>query len=330
MKWKKEYLVLSVVIVGLSVYLLLHRADRTHYQLPVLPKVEKKTITRIEIVSPKQTMVLNRKGENWVLNEKEYPADTVRVDDMLDVLEDLTLTDLVSESENYGRYDLDADKRIQIRAWVGDSVKRDMAIGRAATSFRHTFVRMEGDPRVYHARENFRNRFEVNQDQLRDKSVFSFEKSDILEIHVVKDKQPVVDLVRQEVPVEAAGVDTSGDSKKQAAKPKEAKTVWQAAGGETMDVAKVERLLGALSMLKCNRYIDDKQKTDFIDPVYTVRVKGAQEHSLSVFAKGDGKEGQYPAISSQNDYPFLLSGTQAEAFMTIFDAAPPEKTEDRQ
>ncbi len=319
MKIKKEYLILTVIIVGLSVYLALHRSDQTHYQLPVLPPIDKKSVTKIEVVSSQKTIVLNRKTDKWTLDAKEYPADGSRVDDILDVLGNLSLTDLVSESENYGRYDLDKEKRIKVRAWVGGDLKRDIAIGRAATSFRHTFVQLEGEPRVYLARENFRNRFELTVDQLRDKSVLSFEKTDIQELHLVKNQQ-TIDLIRQQVPVEAVSDKNDKAPKKDEAKASETKSVWRDGGGQAVDTAKVERLLTSLSQLKCNRYIDDKQKADFADPIYTVRIKGNAVDSLSVFAKATDKAGNYPAISSQNDYPFLLDGSQVDTFMSILDA----------
>ena len=38
---------------------------------------------------------------------------------MLDVIEELTLTALVSESKNYVRYDLSHDEKITVKAWKG-------------------------------------------------------------------------------------------------------------------------------------------------------------------------------------------------------------------
>ena len=42
---------------------------------------------------------------------------------MLSVVEDLTLTELISESKNYQRYDLDATDGIDLKCWAKDELK---------------------------------------------------------------------------------------------------------------------------------------------------------------------------------------------------------------
>jgi hypothetical protein len=44
-------------------------------------------------------------------------------------------------------------------------------------------------------------------------------------------------------------------------------------------------------------------------------MKGAQEYSLSIFAKTAEKDTNYPAVSSGSSYAFLLSGSQVERIM---------------
>ena len=45
MKIKKEYIILALIIIALSVYLVMRRGDRTLYELPDLPQVSQKEIT---------------------------------------------------------------------------------------------------------------------------------------------------------------------------------------------------------------------------------------------------------------------------------------------
>jgi hypothetical protein len=49
MKVKKEYLILAVLIVTLSLYVYFRQQDRTHYELPVLVEVPASEIMKIEI-----------------------------------------------------------------------------------------------------------------------------------------------------------------------------------------------------------------------------------------------------------------------------------------
>ena len=50
-------------------------------------------------------------------------------------------------------------------------------------------------------------------------------------------------------------------------------------------------------------------------PLYTVQLKGAKDYHLSIFAKLKDDDPDFPAVSSENDYPFLLSKAIAEGIM---------------
>ncbi len=313
MKLKKEYLILAVIIVALTLYLVLHKTDRTHYQLPIVPEVAKKNITRLEIDTSDQPIVLAKKDNTWYIDPEKYTADSGKVKPMLDVIESLNVTALVSESKNYFRYDLSDDKKITVKAWEGNSLSREFDIGKPATTFRHTFVKLEGNPNVYHARGNFRNTFDQTVEKLRDKTVLSFEENEIREIHLEADKKTTI-ISQTERPVE-----DSGKKEPAAESPASQKTerLWQTPEGKTIDEPTLNRLLSTLSGLKCETYINDKKKKDFKDPNYGVTLKGAGEYSLSIFSPAEEEAKNYPAISSGNDYPFLLSASQVETIEKI-------------
>ena len=100
MKLKKEYFILTAILVALILYLTLHRSNRTHYQLPELAAVPDKQISKIEITKPGRSIVLNKKDDAWSIEPKGYPADLTKVNGMLSVIGKLKLTALVSESKN--------------------------------------------------------------------------------------------------------------------------------------------------------------------------------------------------------------------------------------
>ena len=169
MKLKKEYVILAVVIVGLSIYLLTRQTDRTLYRLPQLPPVSAKSITRIDINGPEGMISLNRADDSWTIGEQKYPADRAKVSRMLDAISDLSLTAMMSESKDYVRYDLTDKNKISVKAWAGTTPERELDIGKVGPSFRHTFVKLAGDANVYQARNNFRTTFEQGVEDLRDK-----------------------------------------------------------------------------------------------------------------------------------------------------------------
>jgi len=309
MKIKKEYFILAGVMVALILYLVLHRSDRTHYQLPNITGVSGKQISKLEIRKPDTTLVLKKKDNTWYIEPKGYPADSDKVKNMLDEIEKLTLTALVSESKNYVRYDLSNDKKITVKAWEGKTLSREFDIGKAANTYQHTFVKLATDFNVYHARGNFRRRFDQTVDDLRNKTVLSYTEKHIREITLTKDKKTTTLTQKQISEQEVKKMDKPDKTSEKS----EPKMVWLDAEGKKTDTAKVDRLLSLLNPLECETYIPDAKKDDFKSPTYAVVLKGDKEYSLSVFAQKDKDAKTYPAISSENDYPFLLSESQVES-----------------
>jgi len=323
MKLKKEYIILALVIIALSAYLVMRTSDRTQYQLPDIPPVDGKEISKLQLTKGKTVISLNKKDEKWYIAPQDYPADADRVKDMLEAVETLTLTVLVSESKNYTLYDLGEDKKINLKAWTAGPLVRDVDLGKTASSFRHTFVKRAGDDRVFHARGHFRNHFDYDVDGLRDKQVLTLSAADIQQIQITKAQQSLT-LNRTQAPVVVEDA--------QAEKPKEAaqeavKPSWQAADGRPVDEAVVKEIIDTVSDLRCEKFIDGSAKDDFTSPLFTLRLKGPQEHSLSIFAKSAEKDTDYPAVSSGSQYPFELAGSQVDRIMKDPIKPPPKAPE---
>ncbi|NIS75020.1 MAG: DUF4340 domain-containing protein, partial [Deltaproteobacteria bacterium] len=110
-------------------------------------------MSKIEISKPEGSIILSKRDNSWYIDPKGYSAESQKIKkDMLVTIEKLTLTALVSESKTYSRYHLGNDKKISVRAWAGNKLRREFEVGKAAPSLRHTFVKIAGDDRVYHAR----------------------------------------------------------------------------------------------------------------------------------------------------------------------------------
>lgn len=293
MKLKKEYAVLIILIIALTSYLALHNRDRTHYSLPDIPKVSEMNITKLEISKTGNNVILNQKDSSWYIDPKGYLVNKVKVENMLDVIKGLTLTDLVSESKNYIRYDLNDSKKITVTAWYGNSSGIEFEIGKPAATNQHTYIMIAGNPNVYHAKGNFRSKFDQTSESLRDMIVMSLEQNDIREILIKKHSKEMLISHKQELSTDV--------------KEKDINMIWYTEDMEEVNKDKLNRLISSLSLLRCEKYIDDAKKEDFNAPVIHLMLKGKKEYYLSVFAKKDKDAKNYPAISSENNYPFLLS-----------------------
>lgn len=305
MKVKKEYLVLLLVIVAMGLYLSLQSQESTQFVPPQLSSVDNLKVNRMMISKGETSIELTKKDENWFIGPKAYPADSIQVKNMLKAATDLAVTALVSESGNYERYDLTDEKKIHVQIFIDDKVQRRFDIGRVAPTYQHTFVRLDKDPKVYHARGSLENKFDQTIEGLRDKSVLTFDKERITHIEIQKGEL-AMSLNKQEQ-TESAKEDDPKET------PAQTTTVWQSAGGQKADQKAIERLLSTASALKCDTYIKDETTADLKDAQWTLTFKtGNEEYALSVFAKKDDEAQQIPAISSTNKYAFLLADSRVE------------------
>ena len=309
MKLKKEYFILTAILVALILYLALHRSNRTHYQLPELSEVTGKHISKLEITTSVNSIIFNQKDNTWYIEPKGYRADPTKVKKMLDVIEKLKLTALVSESKNYIRYDLNNDKNIDVKAWQGNTLLREFDIGKTAPTYKHTFVKLPDNPNVYHARGDFRRNFDRPVDDFRDKTILSYSQNTIQGIKLTHEGKTIY-ISRKEIPETLP--EKKDEPADKASKEAKTKTVWEDTDGHEVAPFKVNSLLSFLNSLECERYLDDSKKEDFKNPIYNVTLKGEKEYSLLVFAKKDKDAKNYSAISSENESPFSLSDTQVD------------------
>ncbi len=320
MKSKKEYIILGIIIAALAAYLAVHKTDRTHYELPVISKLTASDITSIKITKDIEIIELKQKDDNWLIYPEKYPADKDKIEPMVNVIKAITITALVSEAESYHRYELDTENRISIQAGSDGNTLRSFDIGKSAPSNRHTFIKLPNDKRVYHARDNFRSKFDLTKDDLRDKTVLSVEKSQVQLVDIKdKDGNPVLSMkqvaTKPEIGVEVTSEAEPAGEKEEKKKPREniaPELVWQDMDGNPVKESDINNFFNNVSKLKCQSYISDKTKADFIEPIYTLTMTGTKTYTLSIFEKINEDDEAYPAISSENDYPFMLPAYQMD------------------
>lgn len=352
MKLKKELLLIAIAIVLLIGYLSVRETDRNEYRLPSFDKIAASDITRIEIVRPEGTVTLDKKDAAWVIQPKGNTADSGKVNTMLGDLEKVTLTALVSESKSYTRYDLDPDKAIRIKAWAGDALKRDIQIGKPASTFQHTFVRVGDGAEVYHAWQNLRTAFDQTADKIRDKTVLAYSMDEVKEVSIQKEgKQVVIRKTETTPPAADTAAPVQGAAASDAksaegapsaetppkaveggpptetlsqpaegapnanAPPKPAEVRWVTDEGKVADLSKMNKLLSSMSRLSCESYLEGKTAVDLGAPICTLVVKGNKDYMLNIYAKADKDDKAYPASSSESADVFTLPDYQTESLL---------------
>jgi len=306
MKRQKEILLLALLIAALSVYLVFRRTEKVAYELPRLPEIKKEEVSRLVIEKGETALTLERQNERWRILPEGYAADSALVEAMVNTLVDLKLTALASEAESFSRYDLAQDQRILATAFNAETPLLRLEIGKTAPSFRHTFVKLADDGRVFHAAENFRSKFDKDVQALRDKQVMTVaeEISEVLlsagggSLHVVRRAEPPPAEAMQP-PVVGEGPEAPPEP---APEPVE-QPKWQTAEGKSVQEKELDAMMTTLASLKCDGFVEGKNKEDFRNPSFSVSLKGSRDYEFSVFDKQDGK---FVCTSSESDHAFLI------------------------
>lgn len=173
-------------------------------------------------------------------------------------------------------------------------------------------MKIGGDGRVFHASGNLRDQFGKKPEDLRNKTVLSFDRKQIQEIQITKERQTTV-FKRQ--PASAQDQQDQATPKKQVSS-KDQQPVWMADKGDRVDVARIERFLATLDKLTCDGYLEGHKKSEFLEPVFEVRLKDPKTvYRLALFAPLDKKKEAHPGVSTQNDFVFFLEKWQADKVM---------------
>jgi len=85
-----------------------------------------------------------------------------------------------------------------------------------------------------------------------------------------------------------------------------------------VEPASLESFLNAINNLKCENYIAGRQKAEFKSPQFEIVLAGKETYTLKLFAKENEKDGELPAISSYNAYPFTLSSDRLQSWQKTF------------
>jgi hypothetical protein len=303
----KEIAILIFIIVVLVFYIYSEKGEKTHYEMPDMAKIEADEISKLQIKKKDSEIVLVRDGGKWFVGTEKFPADSSIVSGILKKVSGVSLTALASESKNYSIYELDDDKRIDVEAYKSGDVVRKIGVGKTASSYRHTFVMIDSDYRVFHATGNLKSDFNKSLSDLRDKNVMSIEE-EITGLMLNKGNEALT-LVKTSEPV---SVDIT-EKKEEQAVAEEPK--WTTSDGKDVKAEEVDGLIKNLSSLSCNEFIEGKTKADFHSPVFTVTLSGINTYTVSIFEK---KDNQYPAVTSQSDYPCLIAEFKADSIMKNF------------
>ncbi len=310
---KKEYLILIILILGLSAYLVLKQDNRVHYDLPELATIEAKEIDRIEIDKNDKKLVLSKVKDRWTIGEEAYLVDQSAMDNIMEVVTGLHISTLVSQSKDLGRYELDAVNAVTVKAFNGNKEIRTFSIGKTAPSANHTFVMLSQDLKIFQADKSFRNHFEKSMDEFRDKLVLSFKTEEIKKITVEKQGVAATLVLKTLEPKKEEG------KKEDKKSDKAPETMWQSDKGTSADKKAIADLLSSLSHLECQSF--EKKGTRQIlekkEPQCKISLENGTQININFFEPTTGEA--MTGISSQNSDAFILAQYKGKDIISYVD-----------
>ncbi len=292
MKIKKEYYILTGLVLLLSLYLVFHNTGKINYTLPTLKTLSTNDIINLSITGTDASINLDKEKTGWRLKPDNYKVNKTLMDTLVETTAKANVIDLVSKTKNYKIYGLDNKKGIHVVAkGKNGTVLRDFIIGTQTTGGDFTYVKLKNDKNVYTMKGRVRNKFEITADKIKDKKVLSFMTGDI-----------------QKITIRGDGVNLSFVRENKDKKP-----VWKTSGGKSIDTKKINDYLNELSLVNFDTFTTKKL------PSAAVTITLSDKKGLHTLAISRKIGNAYIGTSSYSDRTFLLKGEIGDAINKNID-----------
>ena len=180
-------LLLGVLVVLVGIYLVVKFTDssgRSKSFRSELVSVNDEAVTKLEIMSPSDTTVLEKNGESWKVNG-EYVADPATVSTALKTLQSIKPSRLASRSEDSWK-DFQVDNTgTRVVAYEGGDKTLDIILGRfdmeGQRSF-YSYVRLSEESDVYVAKDFMKMSISTGSKAYRNDDILKVNKDSLTAI----------------------------------------------------------------------------------------------------------------------------------------------------
>ncbi len=313
----KTTIVSLAIIAGLVLTLVIVK-NRDTSPVPGLSGWKEKS-DEISIRKGDERLLIRLDGGIWKINSEAYPADPDVVAKMEKSLNELKLSDLITEKPHYEQYDLIPEKGIAVTVKSGDRMQREVLIGKASSTRRHTYIRLGRAPEVYLAMGNLWDVFNKSLEEVRDKQVMKVDRKSIQGVEIAyKGGTLVLNRRVLEMPAKGkTGDEVKQENKKESTekKPVEKVEQWYSKThpAERLDRNRIEQFLAAFDPLKASGY-PALDKRSLKGRICSVRITAADK-VMNVVIHEKRENNRYVCTSSESPFVFSLDEWQAKRLM---------------
>ena len=291
LKEYREYIILAVIAAALLLFIIFRSAGNMNYDLPEPDTIDYDRVARVTIEGTELDLEFTRSGGNWLIQPEGWIADSKTLESIVKGITEIRVADLISSSGNAELYDLDESMRARAAVYDADGeLLRELYVGKISSSGVYTYMMFPGDDNIYSVRGTLPSKIAGGKTSMRSREIFRIPR-DSIEKMVMRGPKGTVTLYKDE------------------------NDEWKSAdSGFEADSAKASSALSYLDPTRCAGFLDAPPAGN---PEWTIEVSGAGETAeLEIWPEADDKK--YPARSSQNGYPVLLTKYIAENLLEAF------------
>lgn len=229
-------------------------------------------------------------GENWLVGEKQYPADKNIIESLVNEVKNVKVLGTVSKSSDNERYGLDDANVLIVKASKDGKDLRTLNVGKKASTSQQTYIQLDGSKEVLLASGNKESALGKSIEDMRDKGIYSVNVGDIMKISVAK-------------PDESYSLEKTGEP-----------PAWTLTSSNTnkIDVEKVSSWVGSITSLKAQSYAAEDTKLPSVADASVTLTAAGKDITVSVYK---AEESKYLCASNITPYVFYLSSYTAEKYV---------------
>lgn len=294
---KRKIILLSLIAVFAVVYILqLVFSGGTQIQDFNLED----EIDAITIVSGEDKMEnsirLVKEGENWFINDEKYLADANVVETILHDSKNIRSLGTVSKNGDDARYGVDNESAILVTLSKDGKELRNLRIGKAAATGQQTYIQMDGKKDVMLISGNITYTFLTTVEELRDKTIFMTNVSDIMNVAVTT-KDGSFKLQKSGEPAAWNLIEENG----------------KAVSDGKIDAEKTGSWINGLASLRAQNFAEDNFTLPTVFLAEFSMNAAGKDISLKIYEAKE--EDKYLVKSSESQYAFYVSSYTAERYM---------------
>jgi hypothetical protein len=184
---KKQYLAIAILAALIVIYLVVQKRETSmtapESKTDVLD-VDTSAVNKVVLKRLGGAITLSRAGGAWYLVEDQsYKADTASVRQLLETIAGLTVGNVISDNPgNQMTFQVDTLTGQTVELYTGDRLLSSFVVGKMATDFRHTYIRLSGKDEVYLAEGMLSRSLSKNPTNWRDKTIVDIPAANVQQV----------------------------------------------------------------------------------------------------------------------------------------------------